>query len=112
MDSAAASFVPFAEIYPHLRAALLSRCRILRLSAMRLMYSKLITVPENLQEVIKRCLQGEEVPCDVQGVRERILRIGRVAQVVGDAKGADFCARWLVGTLQIYLLLHIILMSI
>lgn len=47
---------------------------------------------------MKRCLQGEEVPLDVQGVRERVLRIGRVVQVVGDAQGAEFCARWLIGT--------------
>lgn len=50
-------------------------------------------------EVVKRCLQGEEVPLDVQGVRERVLRIGRVAQVVkdGDEDAADLCARWLIG---------------
>ncbi|KDQ28426.1 hypothetical protein PLEOSDRAFT_1077268 [Pleurotus ostreatus PC15] len=28
--------------------------------------------------VLKRCLQGEEVPLDMQGVRERVLRIGRL----------------------------------
>jgi len=66
---------------------------------MRLMSSKLITAPAGLHEIMKRCLQGEEVPCDVQGVRERVLRIGRVVQVVGDAEAADFCARWLIGTL-------------
>ena len=40
------------------------------------------------------------MPLDVQGVRERVLRIGRVGQVVrdGDERGADICARWLVGT--------------
>ena len=66
---------------------------------MRLMSSKLIVVPAGLHEIMKRCLQGEEVPCDVQGARERVLRIGRVVQVVGDAEAADFCARWLIGTL-------------
>ena len=41
------------------------------------------------------------MPLDVQGVRERVLRIGRVGQVVrdGDERGADICARWLVGKL-------------
>ena len=48
------------------------------------------------QEVIKRCLQGEEVSLDLQGVRERVLRIGRVGQVVGDQSGADLCTRWLI----------------
>lgn len=105
----ATRFVPFAEIYPHLRAAILSHSRILRLGAMRLMSSKLIAAPAGLHEIMKRCLQGEEVPCDVQGSRERVLRIGRVVQVVGDAEAADFCARWLIGTLQIRFTLHIIL---
>lgn len=50
------------------------------------------------QEVLKRCLQGEEAPLDVQGVRERVLRIGRVGQVVKEqGDGADICVRWLVG---------------
>jgi len=49
---------------------------------------------------------GEEVSLDVQGVRERVLRIGRVGQVVrdGDERGADICARWLVGTSRQHLL--------
>ncbi|KAI6100638.1 armadillo-type protein [Pisolithus sp. B1] len=32
-------------------------------------------------DVLRRCLQGEEVPLDAGGVRERVLRIGRVAQL-------------------------------
>jgi hypothetical protein len=50
--------------------------------------------------VVKRCLQGEEASLDVHGVRERVLRIGRVGHVVKDADefSADLCARWLVGT--------------
>lgn len=53
--------------------------------------------------MLKRCLQGEEVPLDLQGVRERVLRIGRVGQVVGDEKGADLCARWLIAQLKVNL---------
>lgn len=53
--------------------------------------------------MLKRCLQGEEVPLDIQGVRERVLRIGRVGQVVGDEKGADLCARWLIAQLKVNL---------
>lgn len=51
-----------------------------------------------MEEILKRCLQGEEVPLDVQGVRERVLRIGRVCQIVRDADdvSADICARWLI----------------
>ena len=58
---------------------------------------KIISAPDGVQEVLRRCLQGEEVPLDVQGVRERVLRIGRVVPVVGDPEGAELCARWLVG---------------
>ncbi|KAF5354672.1 hypothetical protein D9756_005618 [Leucocoprinus leucothites] len=95
--------IPLDEIYPHLRAALISHSRVLRLNAMRLMDSKLVSAPGGVQEVMKRCLQGEEVSIDVQGVRERVLRIGRVVQVVGDAEGADFCARWLIAQLKVNL---------
>ncbi|KAH7883427.1 armadillo-type protein, partial [Phlebopus sp. FC_14] len=35
------------------------------------------------QDVLKRCLQGEEVSLDFQGVRERVLRIGRIGQPTG-----------------------------
>lgn len=52
------------------------------------------------QDVLKRCLQGEEVPLDVQGVRERVLRIGRLSQVVKEEEGglgAEISVRWLVG---------------
>jgi U3 small nucleolar RNA-associated protein 20 len=48
-------------------------------------------------EVLKRCLQGEMVSLDVQGVRERVLHIGKVSQVVKDENSADICARWLIG---------------
>lgn len=54
-------------------------------------------------EVLKRCLQGEEAEIDVQGVRERVLRIGRVGQVVGEKEGAEVCARWLVAQLKVNL---------
>jgi len=67
------------------------------------MDSKLVDPAHNQIEVLKRCLQGEEVPLDLQGVRERVLRIGRVGQVVGDEKGADLCARWLIAQLKVNL---------
>jgi U3 small nucleolar RNA-associated protein 20 len=36
----------------------------------------------------------------MQGVRERVLRIGRAGQAVKDGEevGVDVCARWLIGT--------------
>lgn len=91
-------------IYPSLSCSLLSPSRFLRLNTLRLLVSKQL-IDKNHQdpgadgvmEVLKRCLQGEEVSLDLQGVRERVLRIGRVGQVVGDVRGAEVCARWLIG---------------
>lgn len=61
-------------------------------------------MPAGQRDVIKRCLQGEEVSLDVQGVRERVLRIGRVGQVLqdGDEMGAGLCARWLIGQYDVF----------
>lgn len=87
------------DVYPLLQGSVVSHSRPLRLSSLRLLDSPLINVPPSFKEVVKRCLQGEEVSLDTQGVRERVLRIGRVGQVVkdGDDIGADLCVRWLVG---------------
>ena len=54
---------------------------------------------EGTTELLKKALQAEEVSIDVQGVRERVLRIGRLPLVVkdGDEAAADICARWLLG---------------
>ena len=96
--------VSLDAIYPSLCASLLSPSRSLRLNTLRFLDSKKL-IDKNCQdpgvdgvvEVLKRCLQGEEVSLDLQGVRERVLRIGRVGQVVGDVRGAEVCARWLIG---------------
>jgi U3 small nucleolar RNA-associated protein 20 len=50
-------------------------------------------------DVVRRCAQGEEALPDVSGVRERVLRIGRVAQALkdGDELAAEVCVRWLIG---------------
>lgn len=99
--------LPFSVAYTHLRDCLLSHSRPLRLAALRLLTSKnLISLPEDsasVSEVLKRCLQGEEAEIDVQGVRERVLRIGRVGQVVGEKEGAEVCVRWLVAQLKVNL---------
>ena len=96
--------VSLNAVYPPLSTSLLSPSRSLRLNTLRFLDSKKL-VDRNHQdpgadgvvEVLKRCLQGEEVSLDLQGVRERVLRIGRVGQVVGDTRGAEVCARWLIG---------------
>jgi hypothetical protein len=91
--------VDIEEIYPALAPAVLSHSRALRLGALRLLAA---TRPSDAREVVKRCLAGEEVPLEVSGVRERVLRIGRVETVVKDKQteadvGPDLCGRWLVG---------------
>ncbi|KAF9555058.1 hypothetical protein CPC08DRAFT_643460 [Agrocybe pediades] len=95
--------IPLQDIYPFLHEALISYSRPLRLAALRLLDSKLADPQHDQVEVLKRCLQGEEVPIEMHGVRERVLRIGRVGQVVGDEKGADLCARWLIAQLKVNL---------
>lgn len=97
--------IPLEEIFPSLQKSLLSHSRPLRLNTLRLLISNLINVPAGQRDVIKRCLQGEEVSLDVQGVRERVLRIGRVGQVLrdGDEMGAGLCARWLIAQLKVNL---------
>lgn len=91
--------IPLEEVYSSLHKSLLSHSRPLRLNTLRFLDSNLINAAPGQKEVVKRCLQGEEVSLDVQGVRERVLRIGRVGQVLreGDETGADLCARWLTG---------------
>ena len=96
--------VSLHAIYPSLSCSILSPSRSLRLNALRLLdFKKLIDKnhqdpdADGVMEVLKRCIQGEEVSLDLQGVRERVLRIGRVGQVVGDVRGAEVCARWLIG---------------
>ncbi|KAH9485782.1 U3 small nucleolar RNA-associated protein 20 [Psilocybe cubensis] len=95
--------IPLHQVYPSLYNSLISHSRALRLSALRLLDCKLVDPQHDQVEVLKRCLQGEEVSLDLQGVRERVLRIGRVGQVVGDEKGADLCARWLIAQLKVNL---------
>ncbi|KAJ7816772.1 hypothetical protein B0H14DRAFT_3743268 [Mycena olivaceomarginata] len=67
-----------------------------RLGALRLLAA---TRPSDAREVVERCLVGEEVPLEVQGVRECVLRIGRVETVVKDKTSKErrmldlICAR-------------------
>ncbi|KAJ7035036.1 armadillo-type protein [Mycena alexandri] len=105
MTTRGATEVSIEEIYPALAPIVLSHSRALRLGALRLLAA---TQPSDAREVVKRCLAGEEVPLDVQGVRERVLRIGRVETVVKDKQketdvGPDLCGRWLVAQLKVNL---------
>ncbi|KIJ13504.1 hypothetical protein PAXINDRAFT_100613 [Paxillus involutus ATCC 200175] len=95
----------FSELYPHLRSCIISHSRSLRLNALKILSSKLVKTSSGEQDVLKRCLQGEEVPLDLHGVRERVLRIGRLGQVVKDDEpmATDLCIRWLISQLKVNL---------
>ncbi|KAG1762389.1 armadillo-type protein [Suillus occidentalis] len=94
-----------AQIYPHLQSQLLSPSRPLRLNVLGLLTSKMVKSSPAEHEALKRCLQGDEVSLDMHGVRERVLRIGRLYQVVrdDDSLSADICVRWLVSQLKVNL---------
>ncbi|OBZ65821.1 U3 small nucleolar RNA-associated protein 20 [Grifola frondosa] len=97
--------VSLDALYPALQGSLMSHSRSLRLSVLRLLTSPLVKSSPGASEVLKRSLQGEEISVDVQGSRERILRISRLPPVVkdGDEVAADACARWLIAQLKINL---------
>lgn len=92
----------FGGLYSGLKTSLLSHSRSLRLQTLRLLTSPLVQAAEGAAEVLSRALQAEEVSIDVQGARERVLRINRLPIVVkdGDELGAEICALWLIGKLN------------
>ncbi|KAL0573671.1 U3 snoRNP protein [Marasmius crinis-equi] len=97
--------IAFDEAYSCIKDSILSHSRLLRLSSLKLLTSPLFKIPDDTREALQRCLQGEEISIDVQGVRERVLRIGKVEQMLkdGDAIGADLCVRWLTAQLKVNL---------
>ena len=82
--------LPFSSVYPHLHPAIGSHAHQTRLRALHLLSSRLISHDpdvgvdadsgaDGVDEVVKRCLAGEEVPIDAQGVRERVVRRGAMS---------------------------------
>jgi U3 small nucleolar RNA-associated protein 20 len=69
------------EVYPFLCDSILSHSRALCLSTLRHLSYLLVKLLAGSGEVLKKCLQAEEVLLNVQSVRERILCIGQVSQV-------------------------------
>ena len=88
--------IAFDAAHAQLQASLLSHSRRLRLASLQFLQSQ-ATVANG--DVVNRCLAGEEVSVDVHGVRERVLRITRMNQILrdGDELGADIAIRWLIG---------------
>ncbi|KAG1788657.1 armadillo-type protein [Suillus plorans] len=97
--------LPIAQLYSRLQSRLLSPSRTLRSNVLALLTSKMVKSSPAEHEALKRCLQGDEVSLDMHGVRERVLRIGRLYQVVRDdgSLSADICIRWLVSQLKVNL---------
>ncbi|KAL6304961.1 armadillo-type protein [Sparassis latifolia] len=97
--------VPLETLYAYLQASLLSHSHSLRLGALRLLTSPLVKSPSGLAETLKKCLQAEEVSIDLQGVRERVLRLGKLPLVVndGDDAAAGICTRWLIAQFKVNL---------
>ena len=69
---------------------------MLPLSALQIFSSRLVSSSVGEQDVLRRCLQGEEVSLVMSDVRDRVLRIGRVGVAVRDGEhgAADLCGRW------------------
>ncbi|KAI5991793.1 armadillo-type protein [Pisolithus marmoratus] len=104
------------------RESLHSHSRAIRLSGLQILTSRIVVGLSSAEEdVLRRCLQGEEVSLDLGGVRERVLRIGRVGMAVKHSEAADEnedgaeetqrvgrgggeeCARWLMAQLKVNL---------
>ncbi|KAM6502751.1 Armadillo-type fold [Amanita muscaria] len=95
--------VTLADVYPSFRNSIISHSRRLRLEALRLLDLPHVATTKSAQGVIKRCLQGEEASLDFQGMRERMVCVSRVVQIVGDEEDADIAARWLIAQLKVNL---------
>lgn len=114
-DASSSSPIHLHALYEPLKASLNSHSRNTRLAVLRLLSSlpppppppSLPQDPDSIShsqtdgvvEIVKRCLQAEEIPVGVQGVRERVLKIGRVSQVLRDEdeESGEVLVRWLVG---------------
>lgn len=77
----------------------LSYSRSLRLAALNIITSPHMRVSVDLKDIATRCLQAEEVSVDVTGVRERVVKIGRLGETLrdDDRDAVDLCIRWLLG---------------
>ncbi|PCH35508.1 hypothetical protein WOLCODRAFT_125908 [Wolfiporia cocos MD-104 SS10] len=88
-----------------MQSLLLSHSRALRLAALRFLNTWLVESSTGTAEVLKHCLQTEEVPLDLQSSRERVHRISRLPVVIkdDDEVGVDAACRWLIAQLKVNL---------
>ncbi|TDL22984.1 hypothetical protein BD410DRAFT_769374 [Rickenella mellea] len=98
--------IPLEEIYDPLKEALVHHSHNLRLSALRILSSPLVSSSAGCGEVLKRGILAEQVPLTVQSARERVLYTGRIGQGIQtghDELPVDLCVRWLLGQLKVNL---------
>lgn len=93
----------FEDMYRHLAFLVSSHSRPSRLNALYLLSSPLVDVRPTRELVLSRLLQAEEVPIDVRGSRERVLRVTQLERVIpaDDAVVSDLAVRWLVAQLKV-----------
>ena len=86
------------DIYQNLKESLLSHSQSLRLNVLRIFSSPVVTKSPEEREVIKRCLQCENISIDVQGSRERALWVGRLPQIIPDGRSvaSEIATSWLL----------------
>ncbi|KAG8720081.1 U3 snoRNP protein [Ceratobasidium sp. 395] len=95
---------PLNALLPHLLAPLTSHSRILRSSALHLLSGPCVSRSPEQTDVLSRLAAAEDVPLTVQGVRERVVKTGKV--VAGSVAGEEMkevVVRWLVAQLTINL---------
>jgi U3 small nucleolar RNA-associated protein 20 len=89
-------------LYDLLKESLTSHSRLTRLGVLRLLSCPFVSNSAEssaASNTINRCLQAEEISVDVQGVRERVLRISRLNHHLkdGDFFSTEIVIRWLIG---------------
>lgn len=93
----------FEDMYGPLAPLVSSHSRPFRLNALYLLSSPLVDVRPTRELVLSRLLRAEEVSIDVQGSRERVLRVTQLERVIpaDDAVVSDLAVRWLVAQLKV-----------
>ncbi|KAG8773650.1 U3 snoRNP protein [Ceratobasidium sp. 428] len=96
--------IPLDELLPHILAPLTSHSRILRSSALHLLSEPCISRSSEQTNVLSHLVAAEDVPLTAQGVRERVVKTGKVAagSVAGEGM-KEVVVRWLVAQLKINL---------
>ncbi|KAG8773851.1 U3 snoRNP protein [Ceratobasidium sp. 428] len=96
--------IPLNELLSYLLAPLTSHSRILRSSALHLLSGPCVSRSPEQTDVLSRLVAAEHVPLTVRGVRERVVKTGKVAAGSVAGKGMkEVVVRWLVAQLKINL---------